>query len=460
MPRAKPKKELESDQSTDIRKFNLDPWQERVIRHQGNIVLRTGRQVGKSTVVSLKAYYLAKEFKGSTTLVIAASQRQSSLLFEKIRAMFENEDRENLEKLIKEQNKTFSTVAKKREWERKHSLFEDEPTQTRIRLKNGSIIYCLPTGKTGAFIRGFTADFVIADEAARIPDEVFRVAVMPMLMTTRKLRKTGWIILLSTPFLKQGFFYESCHDKDFLHIHISSEKCPRIPKKELKKQKAKLTAVEYAQEYLGEFVEAYRQFFPDKLIKACTKFKNWGMTSLDKSKNYFLGVDVARYGRDKNAFVIAEIDKSKKVKVIHSEISYRKALTDTAGKIEDLNSKFNFKKIYIDGTGVGGGVIDMLLESPKLKRKIVETNNASRSISQDREKKTLKEDMYSNAKVLMEQGKIEIKEDYILLKSLKSMYYDYNSFGNLIISGKDSHLAEAFVRAVWGIKESKVFFIY
>jgi hypothetical protein len=67
----------------------------------------------------------------------------------------------------------------------------------------------------------------------------------------------------------------------------------------------------------------------------------------------------------------------------------------------------------------------------------------------DRKKGILKEDMYSNALMLMEASRVDIVEDPYLKKSLKSMQYEYASDRHVKIYGRDSHLAEAFVRACW-----------
>jgi len=45
---------------------------------------------------------------------------------------------------------------------------KDRPTKSEIKLKNGSIIRCLPTGLNGLGIRGYTVNLLIADEAHRI----------------------------------------------------------------------------------------------------------------------------------------------------------------------------------------------------------------------------------------------------------------------------------------------------
>ena len=453
MPTKKVVRKDKVAEESDPRKFVLDAWQARVLRHEGNIVLRIHRQGGKSVVVSLKSRKLAYDYPGSTTLVIAAGLRQASLLFEKIRAMFESDNREKLDKIMK--GMSFASMSKRRKYEREHGIFLDDPTQTRIKLKNGSTIYCLPTGKTGAFIRGYTADFIIADEASRIPDPVF-VAIEPMLLVARKARGTGWMIALSTPTDKDTWFYEACHDPDFLELHVTADKCSRLSKKDLLKKKKKLSTLEYAQEYLALFIEGFRRYFKDYVIKRCVKI-SWVKSELDRTKQYFLGVDVARFGRDDNAFVVAEIHK-KKVRIVHAEVSNRKDLMDTAGKIITLDLIFNFKKIYIDATGVGGGVVDTLREGI-LKYKIVETNNAAREIAGKKLTRTLKEDMYSTALIAMEQGNLELLDYKPLIKSLKAMSFDYGSTGNLKIFGKPSHLAEAFVRAVYNIKDYKRFFI-
>lgn len=416
--------------------FKLDKWQRAVMETKGNITIRAGRQVGKSTVVAMKAAQFAIENPDTVTMVIAASQRQSSLLFEKIRA--EIDDLERQKKI-------------------KHA---EKPTLTRIVLDNGSKIYSLPAGRTGWFIRGFTLDLLICDEAAYIPEEVWK-AVVPMIAVSQKLRRKGWIILLSTPFGKGGYFFHSFTDKDFRQFHISSENCPRIPASFLTKERARLTKAEYAQEYKGEFIDEWNQFFPTALIKECMTFLDWSYEEdYHPGGMYYLGVDFARYGGSENAFVIAEMDRKKKVKVIKALTTDRVSITDTVGRIKLLDDKFKFRKIFIDDGGVGGGASDFLKED--LGRKIVELNNARRSLDRydDKTSRILKEDMYSGALVLMEAGRVEMLSDLSLLKSLKSVIYEYGSDTRRVkIYGDYAHLAEAFVRVCWCVRKQglKVF---
>ena len=419
-----------AEKSTAGNTFRLDRWQRAVLEHDGNISMRCGRQVGKSTVVSIKAAQFARDNPGTTTLVIAAAQRQSSLLFDKIRGEIDAME------------------------ERGEVKYLDEPTLTRIRLENGSTIYSLPAGRTGYFIRGFTVDLLIVDEAAYVPESVWR-AVIPMVAVSRKLRGKGWIILLSTPFGKGGYFYDSFHDPDYKQFHVTSESCPRIPKKFLAKEKKRMTKVEYAQEYLGEFVDDWNQFFQTALIKKCMNLPVWDFKeNYTRLRAYYLGVDIARYGGDENAFVIVELDHKNKLKAVQATTTDRVALTDTIGRILELDKKYHFKRIFIDDAGVGGGVMDVLLE--KVGRRAVGLNNARRGIERaerPRQRGLLKEDLYSNLLLLMEQGRIDMISDLKLLKSLKSVLFEYTADRNLRIYGKYTHLTEALVRACWCIRD-------
>jgi hypothetical protein len=403
----------------------------------------------------MKAHNFAKEHQNVVVLCISASQRQAGYIFEKIRGLFDSEDDKRIEREIyrfkrsKGRNPTFREMKKLKD---SASVYDVPPTQTKIILKNGSKIYSLPAGHTGALIRGLTVDLLIADEAAYINEMVWN-AVLPMLSVSRKMRGFGRIILLSTPFGKGGYFYDCCHDNDFLHIRFTSEQCTRIDKAFLLKERQRMTKSEYAQEYLAEFIDEWNQFFSTDLIKKRMTFLEWDTKELDPIKNYYLGVDIARYGGSENAFVVAEMNRHNEIRIVKALTTQRVAITDTIGRIKDLDKTFNFRKIFIDDAGVGGGASDLLKED--LGRKVVEMNNSKRSLDRldERRVRILKEDMYSNALVLMEAGKVELINDLMLAKSLKSIVYEYTSEGRVKLFGNYSHLCEAFVRACWCIKE-------
>ena len=146
-----------------------------------------------------------------------------------------------------------------------------------------------------------------------------------------------------------------------------------------------------------------------------------------------------------------------KLKIIKCATTSRVSTVDTIERIKSFESVWNFNKIFIDDAGVGGAVTDVLIDS--LGRKVMGLNNASKRFQiqgEEKKKGILKEDLYSNALMLMETGKLEIISNLSLLRSLKSVTYEYGgtgSNGKVKIYGDYAHLAEALVRSVWCLKE-------
>lgn len=404
--------------------IQLDPWQKEVLEYEGNIALRSGRQVGKSTVVSMKAAEYAIRNPRHVIMIISATERQAQLLFEK----------------------TLGYLIDNHPYKLKKG--RDRPTKHKVELQNGARIYSLPTGMSGAGIRGYTVNMLIADEAAFINEAVWQ-AVTPMLAVTK-----GKIILLSTPFGRRGYFYQRFNDDSFKTWHISSEDCPRADKIFLAQEKKSMSKLQYAQEYLGEFVDELRQFFPTELIHKCMTISK-GVHPYTKNRDLFLGVDIARMGEDETVLTAVSRQNREIIRMIDLEITKKTRLTDTIDRIKRSDMRFNYKKIYIDTTGVGGGVYDVLLQDDDVRRKIVSIENASKPLEpgDKRKKRILKEDLYANLLRLMEQGNIELFDNPEVELSLKSVQYEYGDTGRLKLFGRYTHIAEALIRAAWCVQD-------
>ncbi len=235
--------------------MQFDKWQQEIIDHEGNVTLRSGRQVGKSTTVGKRCATLMLKYPGTNSLIIAPAQRQSSELFIKTMSwlMIEHDRLIQAAGGYKDDQDVSGrrNLELRRAFDQEHGIFAENPTKSMAKLKNGSICYSLPAGKTGVYLRSFTIDFLYIDEAAYVPDPVYN-SLKPMLAVPKK-KGLGWECFLSTPFGKGGFFYDSFTDEDFLQFHISSEDCERIPKSHLIKEKKRVSRIEYAQEYLGDW---------------------------------------------------------------------------------------------------------------------------------------------------------------------------------------------------------------
>lgn len=450
-------------------KWVWDKWQQEAIDYKGSITLRCGRQVGKSTTVAKRCANQMLQYPGSKRLMIAPAQRQSSELFIKTMGWLEARNQEVLKAAggwkDNPQLSIKANMEARRRFEYDKGIYNENPTKTTVILKRdfsnprsidnaGSICYSLPAGKTGIYLRTYALDFLDIDEAAYVPEPVY-TALKPMLAVSEKEKGLGWETFLSTPFGKGGFFYHSHHSDDYKKIHISSEDCPRISKAFLKKEKDRLTRAEYLQEYRGEFTDEWNQFFPTDLIKASMTFIEWSKEhDYETGARYYLGVDIARYGGDENAFVVCELTRSKKLKIVYCLTTSRVSTTDTIGRITEIDRNWKFNKIFIDDGGIGGAVTDILTE--KLGRRVMGLNNASKRVEiqgEEKKKGILKEDLYSNALSLMETGHLEIISNMKLMRSLKSITFEYTAHSKIKIFGDYSHLTEAMVRACWCIKE-------
>lgn len=109
---------------------------------------------------------------GCTCLLVSASQRQSAELLGKVRSL---------------------AMAQRTE------VGLEQLSVLSMRLANDSRIISLP-GRAEV-IRGYTADLLVMDEAAWIPDRLYE-SVRPMLAVS-----AGRLVALSTPYGRRGWFH-------------------------------------------------------------------------------------------------------------------------------------------------------------------------------------------------------------------------------------------------------------
>ena len=425
----------------------LDDWQKEILNTEGNVLLCTGRQVGKTTIFAIKAAKRLLKKANQKIIVVSLTEDQAKLIIIMILDYLEKYYNEKIKK------------------------GKDKPTQNRIRTKNGSEVLARPVGTTGDAVRGFTGDVLIIDEASRMPELVW-TASKPTLLTT-----AGEIWICSTPKGKQGMFYEFYLNKEqrFKVFHISSEEVIKNrpiragwteEKREkainfLKQERADMSELEYGQEYLGLFLDELRQFFPDELIaKVCTAKRPEQMPQDD----LYLGADIARYGGDECSYeIIYRKEKRDKEYFKHIENITKKEqpTTKTEQDILDLNKKFNLNKIGIDaGAGsLGVGIYDRFQENPETSRKVIAMNNRQISVNRNENKQRLfKEDMYDLLLSAMEKGEIELLDDEDVRISLKSVQWELTNDKGITkvrIFGTYTHIAEGLVRAYYLAKKEK-----
>ncbi len=216
--------------------FAPDPWQADFLRSndQFNLIL-CGRQIGKTLAVSILALFTALTRPGSTTVVIAQREFQATEL---------------LRKVVTHYHRIRSPIGVKREG------------ATYLELANRARVFVLPAKESA--VNGPTADLLIIDEAARIPDEVFHAA-SPQLSASK-----GRLVALSTAFAKSGWFYKqwTTGGDSFRRWSITAPNCPRHSPAFLEKERREMGDRWFAMAYLNQFGDDVAAVFSSEDIAA------------------------------------------------------------------------------------------------------------------------------------------------------------------------------------------------
>jgi hypothetical protein len=427
----------------------LDNWQREVLEYRGNLLLCTGRQVGKTTIFSRKIAKRLLEKANTKIIVISLTEDQAKLMIVMVQDFLE---------------KTYPKEIRKN---------QRYTNQTKVTLRNNSQVLARPVGATGDAVRGFTGDVLVIDEASRMPELVFE-ASKPTLLTTG-----GEIWMCSTPFGKKGYFWECFQNKNnrFKVFHISSEEViynreikagwtEEIRRKSiehLEQEKKDMSSLQYGQEYMGLFMDDLQRYYEDEWIEKVCILKR---PEIKPKFDNMLGVDIARMGGDKTTYEGLHISNPDKhnlrvIQIEHHQEDY-KPTTHTEQRIITEFSP-NYDKIGIDaGSGsLGVGVFDHLLLNPATKKKVFAMNN--RQIALDREGKKkqriMNEDFHDNLKAMGQHGEILLLDDEEIKASFRSIQIEIikkdDQITNIKIHGRDSHIVEGIKRAAWLAKKEK-----
>ena len=373
------------------------------------IVYRSGRQVGKTMSTAVKTIHFAffaplmlETVKNECIIVIAApTQNQATIMFDRIRSLIVNN--EFLKGMIVRNTQSEMWVS-----------FLDGRGKSKIITR--------ATGETGTSLRGYSPHCIIADECSFIKTSILK-AFLPSGMATH-----ARVWLTSTPFSKSGYFYEACMnskpsnpDGMWREFHVKSTDSPLIQEdptfvEEIKK----LTRDEYVQEVEGEFLDIGNALIPNALIKeAITDYSPKGRV------NYYMGVDIARTGRDETVFTIVGVDENDIVFVEEVIAESQSNVVDVCGRVGDLCRDYKIESVFVDETGLGGGLVDLAREQEIPVRGVVFSLQE-------------KAEMYKNLRLLFENHRIKLKDINKLVYQLSYLRREYTETGIMKIRS-DEH---------------------
>jgi hypothetical protein len=207
-----------------------DPWQRELLMKPWNrALLNVTRQGGKSTAVAALTLHTALYRSKALVIVLAPARRQSKEVLLKAWSLYRDAGR---------------------------PVSVDNRSELRIRFDNGSRIIALPGSEKT--VRGYSdVDLIVADEAARVPGELYRT-VRPMLAVSG-----GRLIGMSTPWGRRGWFFEAWTDPDqeWKRVKVTGPQCSRLSDEFLQQERREMPDSWFRSEYLCEFTDTVDTVF-------------------------------------------------------------------------------------------------------------------------------------------------------------------------------------------------------
>lgn len=221
-------------------------------------------------------------------------------------------------------------------------------SQMRVEFTNGSIFYFKGADRKDS-LRGRGLDFLVVDEAAFIPEDVWRKVLRPALSD-----KQGRAILISTPNGKNWFYDQYQTAKGLVNwttFFWPSYVNKFMSKEEIEAAKDELSDADFRQEYMAEFLTRAGQVYDDfSELNIIDSF------SPDPSQHdFYIGVDFG-YANPTAACFMA-VDKQTEVVTQFDEL-YKERMTMDQMQvlIQDILSKHNLntnhiKAVFTDPAG-------------------------------------------------------------------------------------------------------------
>lgn len=275
--------------------------------------------------------------------------------------------------------------------------------------------------------RGMNPTCVVVDEAAYEKDAVYIEEIEEFFITHPRYE----YVLISTPAGKSGYFYDAVEGKnadDWFSPHWPTRISPYAQQDYIEKKRKQLDSQTFAQEFLGEFVEAEDAYLPHSIVKPCISER-----TLTEPALRFLGVDPARQGDDRAVYL--DLDEHGVIRNIWSEkttsgpefVGRLKALhRGTATDSPDVGTgelpDGGYDQILVEENAVGGFGADFAAEG--LGSVITPVTTSLKT----------KQKMYQRLKRDLEAQDLTLPNYRLLITQLTSLEYKYTENGYLKVS--------------------------
>ena len=322
--------------------------------------------------------------------------------------------------------------------------FNDITTSCRDLIKSANrssyeIVFCndsrifFRSAESDDSIRGLTCSgIMICDEASFIKD-TFIYKALPLV----KVHKAP-IVLVSTPLVSEGFFWNACNSTDWKLFDWSVYVNECFTEEELAFYKRTYSPQAYQTEILGRFLASGSGLYFRKIKEAI-------LTEEASKESVWIGVDCSSSENGDLTVVSAFNEKNQQIALFtENQLSPVDRIKWIADRIRFISKSGNIRQITVETNSMGATYKDLLQRELNTKITGWVTSNKS------------KRDIIENLQQLLENEQVKFLNDSGMIRELQSFQCTIHPNGLITYSGKnctdDRVMASAI--ALWSIKKS------
>lgn len=336
--------------------IQLRDYQKRMLKtmaEHNRVIFNTSRQIGKSTLMTIYALWLANFNRDQLIIILAHKETMAKEIFSRIKLAYTE-----LPNWIKEP-------------------VDGEWNDMSAKFANGSRIIASPTSENA--IRGQSASCLILDEFAFVEESIakpFWAAVTPTLIAAPNAK----LFVSSTPNGTDNVFYDLVQRAEQGRNNFQVEKViwSDVPgrgaawKKNVIESELNGDVDRFEQEYECRFLGSHNSAFPIRVfeqmkedIKEPIEFMYEGCMSIwqrpESNRVYTMGVDIAEgLGKDASViqiFDITELNNIEQVAMYHSKLVDP---TDFVTIILEIAKMYGNPTMSVERNGIGAEVCNKL----------------------------------------------------------------------------------------------------
>ena len=397
---------------TEVRKVTPDDWQKEflnaIVQGERRISVRSSHGVGKSTAASWAIlWHILFRFPQKTLVTAPTSGQLFDALFAELKTW------------ITELPSILSELL--------------EVKSDRVTLKSApseSFISCRTSrAENPEALQGAHSKFVllVADEASGVAEQVFEAAAGSM------SGESAVTVLLGNPTRTSGLFFDSHNrSKDqWWTRKVSAHDSPRVSESFIEEMEARYgpESNAFRIRVLGEFPRS-----DDDTVIALDLVESAQNRDIEVSADspIIWGVDVSRFGQDLSVLCRRQGRKVEALKTWR-QLDLMQLTGAIVAEYESQLPRTQPSQICVDSIGVGGGVVDRLIE---LGLPAIGINTAE-SPSTKGTYLNLRAELWWQIKAWLELRDCQMPKDDLLLAELVSPKYKFTSSGKLQLESKD-----------------------